>query len=275
MSLRRKILAGMIAVALVAMVWATPAVGEEAWTDAEKEDFLLRAEITSEQRLSVGITGSRRATLSLGSRSHDAHIQTIDVFKRNLQVGDQTHLVFRDSYRYNIAAYRLDRMLGLHMVPVSVERVVKGEKAAVTWWVDDVQMMEKERQERGLRAPSPRSWSYQLHDREVFRHLVYNLDLNQGNILITHGWRVWLVDFTRAFKPTKKLKNPAALRRIESTLLARLRGLDRESLEARLADCLTGQEIKMLLARRDAMVEVFERRIAEKGRPAVVYEDPG
>ncbi len=99
------------------------------------ENFLLRAKIVRSEELSIGITNSRRATLSLDGRTHDAHIQTVDVLEHKAEVRRRTVLAFRDSYRYNIAAYRLDRMLGLGMVPVSVERTVGGEKSAATWWV--------------------------------------------------------------------------------------------------------------------------------------------
>ena len=115
------------------------------------------AEIIRLERLRIGVTHSRRATLSLDGRLHDAHVQTVDVLKHETRVRGRTEPALRDCYRFNIAAYRLDRMLGLGMVPVSVERVVEGEQAAVTWWVDDVLMMERDRVERGIPPERPRS----------------------------------------------------------------------------------------------------------------------
>ena len=94
---------------------------------AEMENFLLTAKIVKRRSLSVGITGSERATLTDGRLTHDAHIQTVDVWKLSYPTSQGTELNFRDSYTYNIAAYRLDKLLGLHMVPVSVERKVGGD----------------------------------------------------------------------------------------------------------------------------------------------------
>ena len=143
--------------------------------------------------------------MSLDGRSHDAHIQTVDLSKHKARVGRQTQLNFRDSYRFNVAAYRLDRLLGLCMVPVSVQRTVGGEKAAVTWWVDDVQMMEKERVKEGIKPPNAKEWMLQGYRRRVFNELVYNTDFNRGNLLITENWKVWLIDFTRAFRGSRSL----------------------------------------------------------------------
>ncbi len=259
---------------LLAAGGAGTAADEAAKTDAEMEDFLLRAKISSVETLSVGVTHSKRATLTLEGRSHDAHIQTVDVFKNKARVGRQTVLNFHDSYRYNIAAYRLDRLLDLRMVPVSVERTFERKKAAFTWWVDDVMMMERDRLAGGLKAPDPRSWFEQVFRRRIFDQLVANVDLNQTNVLITHDWKVWLIDFTRAFRRDEKLHSPGGMVKIEKPFLERLRGLSRERLESRLGDCLTTRELLPLLARRDAIVEYFDRQIERRGAAAVIYEPP-
>ena len=49
-----------------------------------------------------------------------------------------------------MAAYRLDRLLGLNLVPVSVGRLYRGHTAAFTWWIDDVMMDEGERLKKKL-----------------------------------------------------------------------------------------------------------------------------
>ncbi len=167
---------------------------------AEMENFLLTAEVVERRSLSVGITGSERATLTDGRLTHDAHIQTVDVWKLSYTTSQGTELNFRDSYTYNIAAYRLDKLLDLRMVPVSVERKVGGETAAVTWWVDDVLMMERDRFLKKIQPPELTSWNDQMYQVRAFNALVYNTDPNLGNVLITKDWKLWMVDFTRAFR---------------------------------------------------------------------------
>ncbi|MCP4203231.1 MAG: hypothetical protein GY769_15010, partial [bacterium] len=201
-------------------------------------------------------------------------IQTVDAVKHKYKAGPgkDVALYFRDSYRYNIAAYRMDRLLGLHMVPVSIKRSFRGEMAAFTWWVSDVLMMEKDRRAGDVKPPFPRSWREQGHRRRVFNQLIYNADPHQSNILITRDWKVWMIDFTRAFRRHRTLSNPASLVQIEGALLERLRGLSREQIKSRLRDCLTSGELRALLARRDAVVEHFDREIERRGAAAVIYK---
>ncbi len=258
---------------LLLATWAGAAGAEPASTDAEMEQFLLHAKIGDRRGLSVGITDSQRATLSLDGVSHDAHLQTVDVVRHGVRLrhGTLPETTFRDCYRYNVAAYRLDRLLDLRMVPVSVERRLRGRRAAVTWWVDDVAMMERDRVSQGLRSPDPLGWLAQKRRMRVFNQLIANTDLNQGNILITDDWQIRLVDFTRAFRTSRSLLNPGRLIGIDESLLARLRALTREQVEGRLGDCLTRGEIRALLARRDQMLEIFEGR---EGPVTIAYQAP-
>ena len=94
------------------------------------------------------MTNPLRATLTDGQVTHDAHIQKVDIFKLKIKTRQGTEFGFSDSYKYNIAAYRLDKVLDLGMVPVSVERKVAGDSVAVRWWVDDVLMTGVERYQK-------------------------------------------------------------------------------------------------------------------------------
>src|SRR5918993_1533211 len=107
-------------------------------SDAAIETFLAKAKVVSIRDIGTGTTKSRRATLSDGTLTHDAHVQVVDEQKTDRAVRTVTDRTFLDSYRYNIAAYRLARHVGLRNDPPSIERVVDGSRAAVTWWVDDV-----------------------------------------------------------------------------------------------------------------------------------------
>ena len=113
-------------------------------TPPEMEDFLLHARITETKRTLKGVTGARQVTLSDGRLTHDAQVQDVDIAKAIFEVGPKnTEVNFKDTYRYNVAAYRLSRILGLDNVPMSVLRTVNGKPAAVTWWIDDVAMEDR------------------------------------------------------------------------------------------------------------------------------------
>jgi len=70
-----------------------------------------------------GVTGSVRATLRKDGVEHDAHIQQFDEVKAIKSPGaGTTEIDFRDTFRNNVAAYRIARLIGLDQVAVTVER---------------------------------------------------------------------------------------------------------------------------------------------------------
>lgn len=250
--------------------------GPAAWGDEEQEQFLLNAEIVSTRRVKTGITGSRRATLRLGGVEHDAHIQTIDEYKQRFDGPRGVEINFRDSHKFNVAAYRLDRLVNLHYIPVSVERRVGGEAASVTWWIDDVVMMEIERYRKKIDPPNKEAWNGQMYNVRVFNELVYNTDPNLGNVLITQDWSIRLVDFSRAFRANRQVRDRKNLRpHIDQRFYVGLKNLTAETVTRELSDVLTKSEIRGLIARRDELAEYFDAAIAEHGRDAVVRGMPG
>jgi hypothetical protein len=239
---------------------------------AEMEQFLFTARVLQRKELSRGITNSERATLDDGKLRHDAHIQTVEISKISFQTVRGTEFNFRDSYKYNMAAYELDKLLELNMVPVSVERKVGGQMAAVTWWVDDVVVTELERKKKKMEPPDLKNWNQQMYVLRVFDQLIYNTDRNLGNVLVTKDWKIWMIDHTRAFRMRKDLENPKNLVQCDRQLLAKLRSLDKNVLNQKLGRYLTGAEIDGLLSRRDKIVKFFDEQVAQKGEAAVLFD---
>jgi len=241
----------------------------------QMEAFLLRAEIVRTRDAEGGITNTQRATLSDGIVTHDAQIQTIDqakpVFKPPAGPPEYN---FTDSYRFNVAGYRVARLLGLDNVPMSVERVIDGKRAAVTWWIDDVLMDERTRLKKPVESPDRARTAMQVHIMRVFDELIQNRDRNLGNLLWTTDWKMWMIDHTRAFRIGAHLLNPKLLERVERSLLEHMRALTQETVGSAAGRSLTRFEIQSLLARRDAIVTLFEARIAERGERAVLYTLP-
>jgi hypothetical protein len=249
---------------------ASPA-SSPALSPEEMEAFLMKARVSNVRDAGGGVTLSRRATLTDGQLTHDAHIQTIDVAQQVFQAGRNTELNFKDTYRYNIAGYRVARLLGLNTVPMSVERNIDGKIAAVTWWVDDVKMDEKDRLKIKELGPDPVRTTKQIQIMRIFDELIQNRDRNQGNILWTSDWTMWLIDHTRAFRLGKDLLKPENLSRCDRGLLDRLRAITPESLAQAVGSSLTKPEQEALLARRDRIVKHYDDRIARLGEPVVLF----
>jgi len=226
----------------------------------EKESFLRDAQIIRCRSAKKGVTDSLRATLSNGKLTNDASIQRIDFYRKIYSTPAGVQVDFRDSYKYNIAAYRLAVLLDIDNVPPSIERTYRGTKSAYTWWVEDVLMDEGERLKRKITPPDAVGWNEQLYVVRVFDQLIDNIDRNAGNLLITKDWRVWMIDHTRAFRPTTKLRDIPHLRKCDRNLLAKMRALTLEQLKTQLGDYLTATEIRTLLARRDLLVRYFEQQ---------------
>ncbi len=247
-----------------------------ALTDAQKEEFLLHADIGRMREIGEGRTNTRRATLNDGRFEHDAHVQTIVDDRRGELTavpGGVTELNFQDLYQFNIAAYRLDRLINLQMVPVSVERRVQGDGAAVTWWVDD-SMMERERVQQGINPPNRPEWNNQMYNVLLFHELVYNTDPHGGNQLITNDWQIRLIDFTRAFRNFEELRRPENVTRVDRLVYAGLKALDEDRLAEVMEDLLSGTQIRAILARRDVIVGLLDEAIATLGEELVFRDLP-
>ena len=246
-------------------------------TPQEMEAFLLHAPIVASKGRLKGVTGARRVTLSDGHVTHDAQVQDVDISKALFDVGPKySEVNFKDTYRYNIAAYRLAVLLGLDNVPMSVLRTVDRKPAAVTWWIDDVAMEEGDRQK--LKpvplGPNPSRTAGYLHILRVFDELIQNRDRNAGNFLWTRDWKMWMVDHTRAFRLGTSLLKPELLERCERTLCERMRALTAAALTDAMDGILTKSEIDALLARRDVILELFDAKIARRSEATVVYTQP-
>ena len=263
----------LILVAVLCLTCGLSAVAadESTLTKEQIKHFLLTAKVVGSREAKKGITHTMRLTLSDGTVTHDASFQAIDEHKMEKQIGMGTELNFVDSYKYNIAAYALAELLGMDdMLPVYVERKWEGATGSLSWWLP-VKMDEVERHKQKLTAPDPEAWNNQMYKIRVFDQLVYDSDPNLTNVRIGENWKIWRVDFSRAFRLNKELKDPKNLVRCDRQLLEKLKALDANALAEKTKSYLTKDEVKAVMARRDKIVAQFQKMIAEKGENEVLY----
>jgi len=242
-----------------------------ALTCEEIETFLKTAKMGRPREIPIGVTVPLRATLDNGTLRHDAAIQTADIREASYTTARGTELNFRDTWKFNVAGYELAKMLELNMVPPYVERRVNGGPASFSWWVNDT-MMEQDRVLRKLSPPDVGSWNDQMLAGRLFRELIADSDFNMTNTLITKDWRVWLIDFSRAFRLAKTLQFPDEVTRVDRKLLTNLRALNRELLQGKLGAWLSKAEIDAVIARRDAIVGIVDKQITTKTEAAILYD---
>lgn len=277
MTMTRRSIILALAVSIVAMrpclaQTTAASTAQPLLTAEEMARFLRQADIVATNRSKKGVTNARRVTLFDGQVRHDAQLQDVNIELPIFDVGPKyTEVNFKDSYRYNIAGYRLSKLLGLDNVPMSVDRKVQGKDVAMTWWLDDVMMDEGDRQKKQTVGPSPSRTASQIHVMRVFDELIQNRDRNAGNLLWTTDWKMWMIDHTRAFRLGKDLLKPEKLERIDRMLYGKMRELTSSELANAMGKSLTKDEIDALLARRDVIVKLFDDRIAQRGEAAVLY----
>jgi len=249
-----------------------------ALTIDEQLTFLESARVVAARPIGKGVTGALKLTLTDGVITHDASFQSVDEHARPHDVSRGKRfageLLFVDSYRYNIAAWELARLLGLEaMMPPTVGRYYRGKPGAFSWWMDDIMMDEGERERTNAQPAGADAVRVgrQRQQMQVFAELVRDTDRNKGNVLYTKDWRVVMLDFTRAFRLQPTLRLPDALTTCDRDLLERLRALRRDDVSRAAGRHLSPFEIDALMKRRDLIVERFDRLVAQRGESAVLF----
>ena len=250
---------------------------EPELTDQQMREFLMNAEVVSAKTTPKGITMPLRLTLSDGKITHDAGFQSINE-SRDRQTFPDGHIEinFRDSYKYDIAAYELAKLLGLaDMMPVTVQRKYNGKTGSLSWWLP-VMMDEATRYQKNIQPADVDAWNKQMYKKRIFAELVYDTDPNLTNVLISEDWHLWMIDFTRAFRLYNDLRVPENIQnsRCERRLLEKLRALDKKELSLKTKGFLSSSEVNGVMKRRDKIVKIFDDLIAQKGEQAVLYDDP-
>ena len=158
--------------------------------------------------------------------------------------------------RKEVAAYLLDRKLGLGIVPVTVEREVQGQRGVLQGrplkWVSQAEV-----QQQSLRGGGWCDTGPQFQLVYAFDTLIGNEGRTADSLLFdSDEWFVYVTAHERAFGRTSGL--PASLKAHPPAPGAEMRrraaALDEAGLEAALGELLGVREIKAILQRRDALV---------------------
>lgn len=239
------------------------------------EDFLRTAELVSSRQLggSEAVTKPWVLVLRKGDVTHQG-------LWKNAQgrMGG-----YWEGWNYEIAAYQLDKHLGLGMVPPTVERRFQGERGSCQYWIDNAMSL-RDRDEKNIKMPLIKnfSWNRATYMQRLFDNLIANEDRHANNIFITADWRMVLIDHSRSFRTsgrfTKALlysaKNPEGPRlmsELPRALVEKVKALDFASVRAAVGEYLTDEEIRAVLARRDLILQEIDRLIKVNGEDKVLY----
>jgi hypothetical protein len=219
----------------------------------EFEAYIRAAEIDRVEDVSIGVTRPKRAYLKPGGLVDSVAWKVLPPSRRT---------GYWESYKSEIAAYEMDKLLGVNMVPVAVEKRWKGDTGAAILWVSPVRAW-KEVQA----LPKPVKWNRQAILMKMFDNLIGNPDRNMGNLIVDGDWNLFLIDHSRAFIESKDL--PVKMERIDRDVWNRMRALDEPSLTAALGAWLDRGAIRAILARRDRMTTAIDTLVRNSSEAAV------
>ncbi len=239
----------------------------------EWEEFLKTAEITSSEDIPEGVTKPTKLYLKKGDIEHKGAWKNPSGNKSG----------FLEGWQYEIAAYRLDKLLGLNLIPPTVEKEFKGKKGSLQFWVEK-EMNDLERMDRKIPIPASANdnWEKMKYLMRAFDSLIGNEDRTQQNIMYTKDWRVILIDHSRSFRSEKKftdqlmfgnngIAGPKPFRQLPRAFVNKVRALDYKSVKNAVGPYLKDKEIKAILVRRELLLKEVEEMIKEKGESNVLY----
>ena len=228
------------------------------------EEFLRSAKVVSvEKNAMTGRGAAWRVTLRDASGSRRGFFKYINA--RRPQIAPM-------SFKYELAAYALSKLLAVPIVPPVIEREVEGRKGSLQIFLEGC-VSEIDRRKTGKPAFSdPRILGDAMEEMALFESLM-GCQRDPNDILIHKDTgRVCRVDFAEAFNPSAEMPAAAGAVRCSRRLYAGLRDLDPAAAEAALKPYLNAAEIKGLLARRALLYEKFKALIEARGETAVLFD---
>ena len=227
----------------------------------EVERILARGEVTSIKPLGEGRNHPEKLTLSLDGSTLSGLWKPIERGKKEWAW---------ESYQAEVAAYELDRLLDLGMVPPTVVRTVGGIPGSLQLWVDGCRPYA----DVGDETPAePERWERQISRMKVFDNLISNWDRSDRDYMVDSDWAIVLIDHSQAFLSTQELSpNPGQIpERFDKRLVERIRALEPDTLRVKFGRLLMERQVDAILARRDVLLGRLEKLIAERGESAVVF----
>jgi len=229
----------------------------------EMENFLKTATVVGRGPGPGGRTDAWRLTLEAGGSIRTALFKYIDRRRPD---------PLADSYKYDLAAYVLDKYLVLGYVPPIVEYQVDQTPGALQAFVAN-SISEPDRKERRIVPRDPEAFEKSMTDLKVFQNLVYDDCQNEKDTLVSRDdGRILRVDFSEAFAPKKDLPPRCDIRKCSRLLFKKLGGWDDKTVAGLMAPYLNEEEIRALNLRREIILRYIQKLIEVAGEANVLFD---
>ena len=238
-------------------------IAPEDMSREELEYFLKNAAVVDVNKGAVpGRTGAWKINLDNGEVRRSAMFKVVDETRPER---------LPDSYKYELAAYALDKLLGFEKIPPMTEREIEGTKGSLQIRVENCFGLD-EQQRKNITPPDSQAFVNALEEINVFENLVYNDRKELDDILIQEeSWKIFRVDFSEAFSPIPNLIPEQKITRCSKTLFQNLQELPDKVIKARLEIYLNDEEMSALLSRKALIIKTLKKLIEDKGEGAVLF----
>ena len=238
------------------------------------EEFLTTAKIVSGEQMTgpESVTNPWRLVLEKDGVRNDA-------LWKNVYGRPKGYI---DSWKYEVAAYRLDKLLGLGMVPPTISRDYNGI-GSLQLWVESWMTLKKKVEDK-VKMPSYKIgfWNRALYLQRFFDNLIGNEDRHQNNYLITKDWRLYLIDHSRSFRTSgkflkellytdKRSEGPMEMLELPRVLVDKIKTWNFDMLRQAVGDMLTDDEINAVLTRRDLVLKEIDKICKRNKEENVLY----
>jgi len=246
-------------------------------TPAEVEDFLSSAKMVAKEDIPIGITKPIKITLEGNGVKVHAKFSSVNQSGTNEKLADgSVEMYFLDSYKSDLAAYELSKMLGMESVPPAVERQIERKDGIVQIWIENLTSYDSWIKEGNTGQPSSIYLRRQVKDMRTFDLLIRNTDRHRANIMWDPSDNLWLIDNTRSLARNPKLREGEEFEGCSRDLYNAINSLDAKEVKKQLKPYLGTFEINALMKRRDQLIKLIDKEIKQKGENEVLfnYGDP-
>jgi len=239
----------------------------------EIEEFLKTAEIIKSEKVGEGVTKPLRLYLKSGEKEMSGLWKN----PRGVKQG------YLEGWQYEIAAYEMDKLLGLNMIPPTVEKKLGKKSGSLQLWVENT-FSDLERMNKKIQIPENKqlAWSRSKYLMRAFDSLIGNEDRTQQNIRYSKDWRMILIDHSRSFRSTREfrvrlvfgkngIQGAKLFRQLPREFVEKIKTLEYDKIKAAVGPYLEDKEIDSILKRKELILREIDGMIEEKGENKVLY----
>jgi hypothetical protein len=270
----RKHLIFVIAILAIALPAFSQFTEEEIAERPKWEEFLETAEIVNSTQLTgrEAVTKPWRLSLKNDDIANDAIWKDVEGRLKG----------FIEGWKYEIAAYRFDKYLGLNMVPPTVEKRFREKRGSCQFWVKSWKSLRQIKEEK-IKVPPIKLFYYNraINVQRVFDNLIANEDRHLNNYLFTDDWRMILIDHSRSFRTGKKWttqliysekhREKLVMKECPRAIFEKIKVLNYDIIKGFVGEYLSDDEINAVLERKDLILKEIETLVQQKGEENVLY----